>query len=142
MKLTKWLKSFWGNNENDSDVINDRNSDKTFLKCSYVSLPPQNKDINKNDFIVVAPSNVPKWALFKCPCKCGHVITLSLSLKKNPRWRVYVEKDGSPSLYPSVRQLSGCLSHFWVKNGKILWCVDTGKPYTKNTIERQLTCLV
>ena len=134
MSLFKWLKSLWDNNENYTDTINGRNSEKKIQKCIYVALPPKNKDINQNDFIVVAPSNVPQWVLFKCPCKCGHVITLSMSLKKNPRWRVHVEKDGSPSLYPSVRQLNGCLSHFWVKNGKILWCVDTGKLYTKNTL--------
>lgn len=51
MSLFKWLKSFWDNSEIDTDIINDRNSEKKFLKCNYVSLPPQNKDINQNDFI-------------------------------------------------------------------------------------------
>ncbi len=82
--------------------------------------------------MVVAPSNQPKWALFQCPCNCGHIITLAMSPNKTPRWRVQKEKDGSPSLSPSVRQLNGCLSHFWIKSGVVHWCSDTGRPYSES----------
>ncbi|MEG0619333.1 MAG: DUF6527 family protein [Bacilli bacterium] len=26
------------------------------------------------------------------------------------------------NLYPSVFLKKGCKSHFWIKNGKIIWC--------------------
>lgn len=129
MSLFKRFKEFWANSINKSAFINANESKKQFYACEYLESPPLNKDIFGNNFIVVAPNKVPKWALFQCPCNCGHVITLNLSPKKNPRWGVHIEKDGSPSLFPSVRQITGCLSHFWIKNGKVFWCYDTGKQY-------------
>lgn len=130
MSFWKWLKELW-----QSPPITEQqkptplSSPRVFGSCEIVKSPPPNGDIPYGKMFVVKPGQEPKWALFKCPCKCGHVITLSLASGRSPRWTVRLE-EGFPTLYPSVRQLNGCLSHFWVKRGRVQWCDDTGKPYS------------
>ncbi|WP_368356434.1 DUF6527 family protein [Acidithiobacillus ferruginosus] len=68
----------------------------------------------------------PKWALFKCPCRCGDVVTLSLQPVHRPHWRLTRTLTGRPTLYPSVWRDKGCLSHFWLRDGRVSWCADTG----------------
>jgi hypothetical protein len=60
-------------------------------------------------------------AAMKCPCGCGDVIQLSLSMTSRPRWQV-TGLDQEPTLNPSVHRTTGCRSHFFVCSGKILWC--------------------
>lgn len=76
---------------------------------------------------VVGSSSAPKWATFACPCGCGEALLLSLSQAKRPRWSVKWDWLGTASINPSVRRNSGCRSHFWVRNGEVLWCADTGR---------------
>lgn len=102
---------------------------RIYNNCEFVRAPPSNAEIQNGQFFVVIPANEPKWALFKCPCNCGQVITLSLALNRTPRWNVTMEENQYPTLWPSVRQLKGCLSHFWMRDGRIHWCDDTGRPY-------------
>jgi hypothetical protein len=47
--------------------------------------------------------------------------------KRSPRWRVAIDWFDRPTLEPSVWQTDGCYSHFWVKQGRIVWTPDTGK---------------
>src|SRR5438105_12112991 len=70
---------------------------------------PTNDLINEAQFIVVMSEKKPIWALFKCPCGCGYVISLSLN-----KWRFQKTKNNRPTLYPSIWQNSGCHSHFWL----------------------------
>lgn len=58
----------------------------------------------------------------RCPCGCGDRIELIILKEARPRWDVSVNKAGEPSLRPSVWRKSGCRSHFWVREGRILWC--------------------
>ncbi|MBZ0188621.1 MAG: hypothetical protein K8F91_20415, partial [Candidatus Obscuribacterales bacterium] len=46
----------------------------------------------------------------------------------SPSWRVDTSDEGLPTVHPSVRQIQGCLSHFWLKEGEIDWCLDSGSP--------------
>lgn len=90
---------------------------------------PKAEKMKKGDLIVVGvEGKYQKWAYFKCPCDCGNQLRLSLSPKDRPAWRVDVSDDGIASIHPSVRQTNGCYSHFWLKNGEIDWCWDTGSP--------------
>jgi len=90
--------------------------------------PGANKLKNGDLFVVGVEGKYQKWAYFKCPCSCGNQLRLSLSRKDSPSWRVDVSDDGVASIYPSVRQVNGCYSHFWIKEGDIDWCWDTGSP--------------
>lgn len=78
---------------------------------------------------VVAGRLGPKWAAFLCPCGCGERVLLSLSRERRPRWSVDVDWFERPTIAPSVRQTDGCMSHYWVKKGKTIWCHDTYSQY-------------
>ncbi|WP_246622445.1 DUF6527 family protein [Rhizobium laguerreae] len=58
----------------------------------------------------------------RCPCGCGDMIELMILRGARPRWDISIDKAGHPSLHPSVWRKSGCRSHFWVREGRILWC--------------------
>lgn len=64
----------------------------------------------------------PWSAAFLCPCGCGEVIHLSLLTDDSPRWSVSFNRDGLPTLSPSVWRTNGCRSHFFLQNGSIVWC--------------------
>ena len=87
---------------------------------------PDENLLNERDFIEVVYRNQSYWAIFKCPCGCKKVISLPLQKKHNPHWELKCSIEGKPTLYPSVWQNKGCLSHFWIVKGKIEWCSNTG----------------
>lgn len=97
-----------------------------FHSVTVVERPPKNKEIDSSDFYHVEFCGTPRWALFKCPCGCGAIVTLSLQRVHSPCWTLEEYQSGRPSLHPSIWRDRGCFSHFWVKDGRILWCADTG----------------
>lgn len=85
----------------------------------YVSEPPETL---KNRTIYVVGENGHSWFLvFRCPCGCGEAIHLSLLRDHRPRWRFQVHRDGTLSIFPSVWRTRGCLSHFFVRGGDVVW---------------------
>jgi len=98
----------------------------TFSSIECVDRSPRNEEVRLGHLYCVVNSDKRKWALFKCPCGCGSVITLSLQAVHSPRWQLTESVCGRPTLYPSVWRDKGCLSHFWLKDGRILWCYDSG----------------
>ncbi len=89
-------------------------------------------EIAKGDFL---PPKMPRrnlvlvrdggehWSVgFTCPCGCRRTIELLLVPEANPHWKLLVGPRGRPTLTPSVWLRDGCRSHFWVRNGKIIWC--------------------
>ncbi len=97
-----------------------------FPAISIVEKPPKNEGVFENQLYYVVSVNKPKWSLFKCPCGCGDVITLSLQSVHRPHWRLVKSPSGRPTLYPSIWRDKGCKSHFWLTDGRISWCKDTG----------------
>lgn len=95
--------------------------DVHFNHVNILNKTPSNDAISKKDFIIVADQNKQYWALFRCPCGCGHVISLSLQKIHNPNWSVKKTLSGRPTVYPSVWQIKGCHSHFWIRDGRIYW---------------------
>ena len=80
---------------------------------------------------IVGDPAFQKWAFLKCPCGCGQPIMLSLSQKRRPRWRIEIDWYGRPTVKPSIWQTAGCYSHFIIKQGRIHWTADTGRPHAK-----------
>src|SRR6266699_5277528 len=66
------------------------------------------------DTIAIVERGVPRWAVFRCPCGCGELVTINLDERVGPHWRL-IRRRGGVSLSPSVWRTSGCRSHF------ILW---------------------
>ena len=64
------------------------------------------------------------WAVsMRCPCGCGDTITLNL-IGPHPVWKIKTKQRGKLSLYPSVHRLTGCRSHYWVRNNALIWAYD------------------
>ena len=99
------------------------------LTAEILSTNPSPETLIPGHLIVVGGRNYQKWAYFRCPCDCGETVMLSLSKTSRPRWTVAIDKRGRPTVTPSIRQTEGCYSHFWVRNGTIDWCRDTGHPW-------------
>lgn len=80
--------------------------------------------------VYVVGDGEPWCAAMMCPCGCGAVIQLSLLRHERPSWRVELSNDGWPSLSPSVWRTLDCRSHFFLRNGEIVWCNADGERLT------------
>jgi hypothetical protein len=60
-----------------------------------------------------------KWAHLSCP-KCADHIQLPLAGKE--RWSIKVDFLRRPTLAPSIWETESCGAHFFVRNGKVVWC--------------------
>jgi len=56
-----------------------------------------------------------------CPCGCGESIQMNIFPDAHPCWQVTHHSDGAVSLYPSIRNQSGCKSHFFVRRSRVYW---------------------
>jgi len=93
----------------------------TYTERVVVARPPQPAEVPADTIVVVAPRETLKWVMFRCPCPCREVITLSLQKVHNPHWKLLAGPDGHASLRPSVWRTQGCRSHFWVDDGRVYW---------------------
>ena len=72
--------------------------------------------------LVLAREDKEDWAAaFRCPCGCGKRLELLLIEEAKPPWSINISKEGKPALHPSVWLKGGCKSHFWLRNGKVIW---------------------
>lgn len=99
------------------------------VAAHYVADHPDAQHLKPGELYVVGNRQFQKWALLRCACGCGETIMLSLSTKKRPHWTATIDWLGRPTLHPSVRQTAGCYSHFWLKQGRLDWCADTGQRW-------------
>lgn len=79
---------------------------------------------------VVKQGDKTRMVDFLCPCGCGHTcptFTVEDDVAPNDRrWTFHDGPDG-PTLHPSIRWTGGCKAHFFIKNGKVEFCADSGK---------------
>lgn len=76
--------------------------------------------------MTIVRDGIDKWACFRCPGKCGETIKLSLSKNRRPRWSAATDWLNRPTVTPSVRQTNHCQCHFWIRQGRVDWCKDSG----------------
>jgi hypothetical protein len=73
--------------------------------------------------LALARENGEDWCIgMRCPCGCGQRLEMMLLKEIKPRWDVRVNARGHVSLHPSVWLRTGCRSHFWMREGKVIWC--------------------
>lgn len=89
---------------------------------------PAQEDMKNGLIYLVGSGGYTKWAYLKCPCPRKDVLRLSLMERRAPSWQVVVDPRGRPTVSPSIRQLDGCFSHFWIRSGRVIWCADSGTP--------------
>ncbi|WP_223250722.1 DUF6527 family protein [Rhodanobacter denitrificans] len=64
----------------------------------------------------------PAWRVaFLCPCGCKEMVELCLLKQYRPHWTASVDNEGKVSLSPSVWKKVGCRSHYFMRNGQIIW---------------------
>lgn len=100
--------------------------------ASYTVLGPVQRYSNaavqlhdSGDCVVVERGGVRRQLVLQCPDGCGEVLSINLDPRSGPAWRLY-DRRGHWSLFPSIDKSSGCLSHFILWRGRVLWCDGRG----------------
>ena len=68
---------------------------------------------------VYVDEGVPKLVEFMCPCGCNRLTPIHLTRPGKKRSDHDWDYSPGPTLQPSIRLLSGCMSHFTISNGKV-----------------------
>ncbi|MDX1916243.1 MAG: DUF6527 family protein [Methylophilus sp.] len=105
-RLWWWLKSIFGFKPLYKTIVCEELPDKLMSHTLYLIG-------EKNNYWISA---------MVCPCGCNDLIQLAMDQTGRPRWSVQIDKSGLATLYPSVHRNIGCRSHFFLKEGKIVWC--------------------
>lgn len=77
------------------------------------------------DCAVVERSGIQRQLVMRCPDGCSEVLSINLDPRSGRAWRLQ-HRRGKWSLFPSIDKPSGCLSHFILWAGQILWCDRIG----------------
>lgn len=78
---------------------------------------------NPRPFVIYAIGDPDAWlAALVCPCGCGHLIQLSLLQVDTPCWSLHADRGGKVTISPSIWRSLGCQAHFFIRNGRIIWC--------------------
>lgn len=72
--------------------------------------------------VVVEDDGEQLTAGMRCPCGCNSIIELLLIREIRPSWELSIDLRGRPSLSPSIWRQVGCRAHFWLRDGKVIWC--------------------
>lgn len=132
-QLLEWLKHFDRDKDLGSWFKEQPLPPVVFSTIRNSGKPPAIEEVKKSSLHFVSTQDKPKWVLFQCPCGCRDVITLSLQKTHRPHWSLSKSENNRPILYPSVWRDTGCLSHFWIHDGRIYWCHDTGtSPFKRS----------
>lgn len=72
---------------------------------------------------VVGEPSYPLHASMACPRRrCPTVLNMNLAPDERPKWSLKADAKGRPTLAPSVWERTSCGCHFFLRNGKIVWC--------------------
>ncbi|WP_425607668.1 DUF6527 family protein [Pelagicoccus enzymogenes] len=90
-----------------------------FGRIEYVDDWP--KGFSQGVVYVQVASNGP-WSLaFECPCGCREAIYLNLLKESRPAWNFEIRWFKGLTINPSVWRKVGCRSHFFVRQGEVVW---------------------
>ena len=105
-----------------------RRRPSTRLATTRCATFPRSTSIEDNSLYLTQVGCLRKWASFRCPGNCGKIVRLRLASSETPHWTVTTDWLGRATIAPSIRQLTTCRCHFWVRRGRIQWCADTPLP--------------
>lgn len=108
-----WLIDWWRRRHFSSTARVDR----VEFVASREDVP---ESIPRHQLVVIGSEQLPKWAIFECPCGRGHRLEVNLSPQVRPFWRISFDTDG-PSLRPSVDSVAPYRCHFWLRDGRVRW---------------------
>jgi hypothetical protein len=81
-------------------------------------------DLKPKVLYIVHENGIKEQAAMLCPCSCGQILHMNLLQDERPCWSATIHSNGTSSLAPSVWRKTGCKSHFWFREGHILWCKE------------------
>jgi hypothetical protein len=93
---------------------------KKYYKYRFVNDVPDH--LRKTVIYFVANQGYPWEIVMICPCGCAKLIYLNLLKEYSPYWRYDIDHNKKVSLYPSIHRTTGCKSHFFIKEGTVIWC--------------------
>jgi hypothetical protein len=64
-----------------------------------------------------------------CPCGCKQKIYLNLLPDIRPCWKIKEPLDGTVTIQPSILQVKGCRSHFFIRKGNVEWVIKKEKCF-------------
>lgn len=79
--------------------------------------------------LVMVTGDVVEAVDFLCPRGCGSECYTPIVGPERPRDgnRPIWDYEPGPTLKPSIRFTGGCKAHFYITNGKVILCSDSGK---------------
>jgi hypothetical protein len=80
------------------------------------------KQLKRRTLYIVQEDGFQEQAAMICPCGCRSILHMNLLTDERPCWRVTRHDDGTATLHPSVWRKKECGSHFWFRNGRVVWC--------------------
>ena len=105
---------------------------------TYKFLPPASRyaeavaaAVQPGDCVIVERAGVRRQLIVRCPDGCGEMLSVNLDPRSGPAWHLY-SRRGAWSLFPSIARPTGCLSHFILWRGRVLWCSGADDNETTN----------
>jgi hypothetical protein len=94
-----------------------------FKPAGYGLVPVEDfpPTLKPNRVYVAGEVNNYWGAALLCPCGCGETIQLNLLKDVRPCWNIQKTPKGAVTIFPSIWRQNGCGSHFFVRDGKIVW---------------------
>jgi len=100
-------------------ILNKKKKNKTLQVSRVGDISKVN--INSGTIYIENRGGKERWLYLRCPCGCGDVITVNLMKSVYPHWETSTNGLGGLDISPSLRKITGCKSHFFVKNSQIIW---------------------
>lgn len=66
----------------------------------------------------------PYYIFFLCPCGCQTLVALPLENKTKQHHTItwQITSTDPVTLSPSIQQLDGCKSHYFIQSNRVKWC--------------------
>jgi hypothetical protein len=90
------------------------------FKIAAGALP---KKLKRRVLYIVQEDGFDEQAAMICPCGCGEVLHMNLLPDERPCWTLTTHDDRTVTLAPSVWRKKKCGSHFFLRRGRIQWCL-------------------
>lgn len=79
--------------------------------------------LRRDVLYVIAEGEHPLHASMACPRgQCATVLNMNLAPDEAPQWSLALDAKGAPTLSPSVWRRSNCGCHFFLRQGRLVWC--------------------
>jgi hypothetical protein len=77
----------------------------------------------EDGIVYIWNNNGTEWlATLNCPCGCGNKLQLILLKNEKPSWSIIKHDNKGITFTPSIHKTSGCKSHFFIREGRVIWC--------------------